>query len=154
MGESLGGSPAIHIASKYAVSGLIILSTYTSLHSIIQGNYLLYAIARAVTTDINYHTDNIRMISKVSCPVLIYHSIDDKLINYSNAMDLLAAINHRKKRLVTIHGDHDKPQFQIEDLEEMVRFLKLDNIQHSDIINMLQIIDNISNLSHEELTNS
>ncbi len=48
-GESLGGSPALHVAARRPVAGLILLSTFTSLHSVFRGNYIIHYLARVVT---------------------------------------------------------------------------------------------------------
>ncbi len=153
-GESLGGTPAIHNASKRPICGLILLSTFTFFHSIIKGNYLLYYLARTVTADINKNTNNLKMIGKTNCRVLIFHSTDDKLIDYGDAIQLIEAVPHTNKKLVNIRGDHDKPQFTEENFRDLVEFLGLRNVSHSDILKILDIVDNISEVVHEEMTSS
>lgn len=143
-GESLGGTPAIYIAARRPVAGLIILSTFTSFHSVIKGNYLLYYLARTVTSDIDENTNNLKMIGQVECPVLIYHSLDDGLIDYGNALDLLAAVPHNNKRLISIRGEHDKPRFSAEDFREIPRFIGVGEIDDDTVDEILNIIDNIS----------
>lgn len=153
-GESLGGVPAIYIASRRPTSGLLLLSTFTSLHAMLSGNYVLYCIARSVTTDINDNTNNLKMIKKVRCPVLIYHSREDKLIDYENAVELLNAVPHSNKKLVTIKGDHSQPKFTSEDFAEIPKFLGLGDVSRSKVDEILEIVESISDVMQGEVTSS
>lgn len=148
-GESLGGTPACHVASKYKVNSLILLSTFTSLHSLIQDKEnpvrdMAYWVLRSVTEDINEDTNNISMISKVTAPVLILHSTEDKLIHYRNAVNLVNAINHRNKTLVPIKGGHASPHVTEEDFQYVLDILNLEEVPPETVRQIVQIIDNLS----------
>lgn len=128
-GESLGGSPACHVASRYGdIKALVLFSTFTSLHDLLRiapsaATALVYKLARVATKDINSLTNNLGMVSKCARPVLVVHSEEDSLIPYNCAVRLHGACRNPRSRLLTIKGDHDSPQLTSEQLRFMVEFL-------------------------------
>lgn len=133
-GESLGGSAGCCVASQCEVHSLILLSPFSSLHSMLRdsGNVVrnsAYSAMRLITTDFQQYTNNAEMIRTVRCPVLIFHSCEDKLIPHSNAVELIAAVPNinggDSKQLVTIKGDHDSPQIGIHEFSYVLRLLGL-----------------------------
>jgi pimeloyl-ACP methyl ester carboxylesterase len=146
-GESLGGSPACYVASKYpGIRGLILLSTFTSLHSLLSKaetstRRLLFALARIATVDINENTNNALFLSKVTSPVLIIHSKYDTLIPYQNAEDLYkSASSCQHPVLLTIEGDHDSPKFDIKAIKGMIDFVGANDKLADDILSLVNSI--------------
>lgn len=131
-GESLGGTPACYIASKYPkIAGLILFSTFASFHQLMEGadtmkKYLTYNLARLVTNDIDYYTNNLGMVSHINrVPVMVLHSKEDTLIPYSNARRLFNSIPHENKKFVTIYGDHIEPEVTVAHIKEITDFIGL-----------------------------
>ena len=117
-GESLGGSPALYTASTYQVKCLVLFSTFASLEHIIPSKYgPLGSILISSVPLLERNTNNIRFIRRVKCPVLIYHSSEDTLIPYNNALILYRNIKHNNKKLVTIKGEHHSPNINAEEFE-------------------------------------
>lgn len=157
-GESLGGTPACWVASKAKnIGGLILLSTFTSLHAMLENppnalHKMLYTIARAVTTDIDVYTNNLEMMKTVYCPVIIYHSVNDQLISYSNATQLIEAANKsKKKRLIPIQGGHETPQFTPEKFSQILYILEIDptTLPPGTMDQIMKIVSEISFASRE-----
>lgn len=150
-GESLGGSPACHVYSNYPVHSLILLSTFSSLHSLLpsNGENVLkrgaYWVLRLISEDINQYTDNAKMLSRGTRPVLLFHSRSDRLIPYSNAEMLLEVLPPgTQKRLVEITGDHDSPKISASNFRAITELLELEPVEDDRIDRIVEIIDNLS----------
>ncbi|MEM9160048.1 MAG: alpha/beta hydrolase [Verrucomicrobiota bacterium] len=80
MGRSLGGAPAIKLASDYEVAGLIVESSFKSIYS------LLIPI-QFVPGD---KFRNASKISDVNCPTLIIHGEKDRVVPVEHGRELAA----------------------------------------------------------------
>lgn len=146
-GESLGGTPAAYAASRIQCSSLLLFSTFASLHELISSydtsvSSIIYGLVRVVTQDIDYDTNNLEFISKVTSPVLILHSKEDTLIPYVNAEKLLDSVKHSNKSIITIRGDHDSPKLNMDNIKQMIEFLQL-TPPESALVEMESIINNL-----------
>jgi fermentation-respiration switch protein FrsA (DUF1100 family) len=99
-GFSLGGAPSVYLASRHAVSGLVLESTFVD------------ALRVPRLPRVPFHRfDNVSRMAGVRCPVLIMHSRDDPVIGFWHAQTLLESVNG-SKRLITFdsggHGDASK----------------------------------------------
>lgn len=103
-GESMGSAVSYHLASKYDVDGLIILSGYSSLAEVING---FVPILGTLLSYIMYLPDNYRLVDKISCKRLIFHSSDDELIPFSQAIKM--SNNSHECELVETVGGHNSP---------------------------------------------
>lgn len=100
-GYSLGGGPAVQIAARYPVAGLVLQSTFTSVFSVKTeiGARLLapFDVFRSAAA-----------LPQVKCPVLIFHGGNDSIIPFEHGMKLFAAAPG-VKRLTSVpganHGD-------------------------------------------------
>jgi fermentation-respiration switch protein FrsA (DUF1100 family) len=94
-GRSLGGAMAIYTASRHAVAGLVLESTFVS--------------AIRVVTNLPLPGDrfrNIDRIGQVHCPTLIMHGTSDEVVPFSHGPKLLAAANDPKLHLWVANGGH------------------------------------------------
>lgn len=110
-GESLGGFPAIDIAMKYDVRGLIVMSSFASLERIPQTpnhHWVLRLLGRSLPI-IKLDIPNYQSIAQVKCPVAIVHSVEDKFINFDHAQTLYNHIGHHKRLLIPVKGTHRRP---------------------------------------------
>lgn len=85
-GESMGSAVSWHLASKYKCSGLIITSGYSSLADVID-DVVLPGLGKLLSF-ITYLPDNKLCAKKISCPVLMFHSINDELIPYKQCLKI------------------------------------------------------------------
>lgn len=123
-GESLGGSVATYLASRYQCASLILMCTFSSIDDIIIDSNL-GNIIKVLGMILPFFANNLpsrEKIKDVQSPIIIIHSIDDELIPYSNARRLYNCISHIRKKLITITGDHGKPKILPQDLREILYF--------------------------------
>jgi fermentation-respiration switch protein FrsA (DUF1100 family) len=84
IGESLGGAVAVNLASRVAVDGLVLQSTFTSAWDMAKTLFpigLLQPIARI-------HFDSAAVIGKISCPKLIIHGGSDEIVPFRLGLKL------------------------------------------------------------------
>lgn len=95
-GFSAGGGPAVDLASRKPLAGLIVESTFTSA-------FRVYLPIQVLPFD---KFDNLEKIAGVSRPVLILHGTADSVIPVQHA-ELLFHAAHEPKRLILFDGvDH------------------------------------------------
>jgi len=101
-GESLGCAIAADLASKVEVRGLVLEEGFTSTADVGQGMFPFLPVRRLVRNKY----DTISKLPGIHIPLLILHSREDTLINFSHAQRLFAAAND-PKQLVELHGGHN-----------------------------------------------
>jgi pimeloyl-ACP methyl ester carboxylesterase len=124
-GESLGGTVACHVASKYNPRALILLATFSSLNDMIDRmvNPGVLAFGMGMTVNSFFHPmDSKRYLQNIRCPVALMHSKDDQLIPYESSKILYDSIPHSKKILFTINGGHATPDLDDETLKRLFAF--------------------------------
>ena len=127
MGESLGGAPSAHLASKYPCSNLVLLSTFSHVLDIFDYGEIkgLGWISWAAGIICKQSIENInikKMLEHVKCPVILVHSKEDKLICYKCAEINYDHIKHKCKSLMTIKGGHASPIIAKSQMEKMLTF--------------------------------
>mmetsp|Transcript_10470 Transcript_10470/g.30727 ORF Transcript_10470/g.30727 Transcript_10470/m.30727 type:complete len:293 (+) Transcript_10470:145-1023(+) len=84
MGRSLGGGPAIFLASRHPCAGLVTLSAFSSLRTVV-GSFLGWG---SWFPDV---FDNEKRIRTVRCPTLVIHGLDDRIVEVGQARELARA---------------------------------------------------------------
>ncbi len=82
-GRSLGSAPAVYLSANRKPNGLILMSPFTSIRDIAQdlvGNFFKYLISNRF--------DNLKLMKKISCDLLIIHGQKDTLISYKHSISL------------------------------------------------------------------
>lgn len=91
MSVSLGCAPSIYLASRYRnIRGMILVSAFTSIVKTLPYNGLF------VLPYIYDMFDNLALIPRTTCPVLLFHGTQDKRVPFHHAIDLLEAFCARK----------------------------------------------------------
>lgn len=124
-GESLGGTVACHVASKYKPRALILLATFSSLDDMISRSVNPAALAMGMQVTVNqfFHPMNSEgYLQNIRCPVALMHSRNDQLIPYESSEILYRAIPHSRKILFTIDGGHATPVLDDETLKQLFAF--------------------------------
>jgi len=119
-GRSLGGAVAIHSTMKFQPKLLIVESTFTSIRDL--GKDLYPYLPIGLLSRSKFHSFD--KISNIHCPILLIHSRDDELINYSHAEKLFARADHPKE-ILTIDGTHndgarDNPEIYQKGLSDFI----------------------------------
>jgi fermentation-respiration switch protein FrsA (DUF1100 family) len=96
-GRSVGSGPAVDLASRHLVAGLILESAFTS----------AFRVMTRVSVLPFDRFDNLCKIKTVHCPVLIIHGTQDSVINASHGRKLFAAANEPKQALWVQGANHN-----------------------------------------------
>ncbi|MDX2506768.1 MAG: alpha/beta hydrolase [Gammaproteobacteria bacterium] len=101
-GRSLGGAVATKLAADVQPGALILESAFSSAEdmakSILPGlSWLVY---------LRFNFDNIAMIKRVHCPLLVMHSPDDEIIPFELGEKVFLAAN-RPKKFIQLQGSHN-----------------------------------------------
>lgn len=126
-GESLGGSVAVRIASTYNLKHLVLLATFSCLDDIPKMSDR-GTIVKMFGRVMPYLTETLRsyeIIQRVTCPITIVHSREDKLINFDHAKKLFENIKHDNKLLIPVTGGHACPVITQDDLNTIYRRCEL-----------------------------
>jgi len=97
-GRSLGGGPAVDLASRAPIGGLILESTFMS----------VFRVVTRVPLFPGDRFENLEKMARVTCPVLVMHGRLDALIPLHHGEALLAAARGPKRSLwvdAAGHGD-------------------------------------------------
>lgn len=123
-GRSLGGAVAAYAASKYLVAGLVIDSAFENLKTMVAD---LYPFVPSSLAAYEFPTEN--YLSKITnIPVMIMHSRNDEIINFSHGQKLFEIANE-PKRFVELRGGHNDNFHESADIhiEHWNQFLNLIN---------------------------
>ena len=91
-GKSLGGAPAIDLATRVQPAGLIVQSSFTSIPGM-AGTLIPHFPGMLLRTKM----DSINKIGRVSCPKLLIHSPADELVPFEMGRQLYAAAAEPKR---------------------------------------------------------
>jgi len=97
LGRSIGGGPAVDLAAREPLAGLIIESSFTTAFRVMTRVPLLPFDKFA----------NIHKLKRVQCPVLIVHGTEDGTIPFGQAKQLFAAANEPKQFLAVEGAGHN-----------------------------------------------
>lgn len=119
-GESLGGAPAVDLASKQEIGGLILDSTFSSARDMAKHIYP-FIPGFLVRTKL----DSLSKIRQVRAPKLFFHSRADRTVPYELAQKLYREADGQKK-FVDIQGGHNDGHVYSQAilLEEITTFVK------------------------------
>ena len=127
-GESLGGTPALKVASSYPCHKLVLFATFASIEDVIWSHYptglmkiLGYGVKATMTP-----MPNKTYIKSVTCPIIILHSKDDDRIPYINAEILANNVSHGNIEIVSFCGSHGCPTFKYDSLPKLAKFLGIE----------------------------
>jgi uncharacterized protein len=117
VGNSLGGSVAVDLASKDGARGLVLENTFASLQELTRSHFGRIA-SRLVTTEL----DSASKIPSYTGPLLQTHGDSDEVVPFAQGKRLFAAANEPKRFVAIADGGHNDGPSQ-EYLEELDRFL-------------------------------
>lgn len=89
-GFSLGAAPAFHIASLFEFGAVIAGAPFISINAWLHELYSFKALSERKNSD---KFPNYSKILKIKCPILIYHGLEDKVINVNHSRFLKQIYN-------------------------------------------------------------
>lgn len=102
-GESLGGGPAVELATKHDHRALVLVFTFTSLPAAAKYHFPFLPVHTFMRT----RFDNLAKIGRCTRPVFIVHGTDDRIVPFSHSEQLFAAANEPKEFLRLEGQGHD-----------------------------------------------
>lgn len=106
-GTSLGGAVAVEVATRQAVAGVILESTFTSAKDVAHILYPFLPVRYFLRTKLN----SIEKIKSVRVPILIVHGSHDTIIPVGFARRLFQAANEPKELYEIPGADHNDTFF-------------------------------------------
>ena len=101
-GRSLGGAVAVDLASRVKAGGLILESTFSSVHDIVD---IAFPILSPFMY-LRYSFDSFSKVKNISVPTLVIHSPEDGVIPFELGVKLFKGIN-TEKDFLQIRGSHN-----------------------------------------------
>jgi abhydrolase domain-containing protein 17 len=86
-GRSLGGGPAVQMATEEKVGGVILQSTFTSVYRVVTQKPVL---------PFDFF-ENVRKLGHIACPILVMHGERDEVIPFAHGKALFAAAAEPKR---------------------------------------------------------
>lgn len=105
-GRSIGSGPAIWLASRFPVGGLILVAAFASINQVIRS--LVGGIVSRVFFE---RFPNISLIGNVSCPTLFIHGEKDSLVPTSQSVALFKQCRARKLLITPPSMEHNTNLF-------------------------------------------
>merc|ERR1719191_701243 len=105
-GRSIGSGPAVYLASKYPVGGLILVSAFSSIKGAVQS-----IVGRFLAWTFHERFPNYRIIANVSCPSLFIHGERDGLIPAEHSLRLFKRCRARKLLITPPKMEHNSNLF-------------------------------------------
>jgi len=105
-GRSIGSGPAIWLASRFPVGGLILVAAFASINQVIRS--LVGSLVSKVFLE---RFPNIQLIGNVSCPTLFIHGEKDSLVPPSQSVALFKQCRARKLLITPPSMEHNTNLF-------------------------------------------
>lgn len=107
LGRSLGSGPAVHLASRFPVGGLILVNGFVSIRAAVE-THAGKALANLAFRDI---FANERLIGNVSCGVLFIHASSDRMVPPEHSVRLFERCRSRKLLITPDNMEHNSHLF-------------------------------------------
>ncbi len=96
-GRSLGGGPAVELATREPVAGLILDGAFMSAYRVMT-HWKLLPFDKF---------ENLRKIKRVRCPLLVIHGTEDRVVEFAHGEKLFAAANEPKQKFWVEFAGHN-----------------------------------------------
>lgn len=117
-GRSLGTAVATYLASKRALTSLVLISPLLSIRNVVKD-----MLGRFVSFAVRDKFRNYKMIEEVQCPILIIHGQNDSLIKYYHATELYNRSKAPCELILPENMDHNEFDFFHEFSEPLLDFI-------------------------------
>jgi len=107
LGRSLGSSPAVFLASRFPVGGLLLVNAFTSLANV--GELFVGSSVSRMVFGNTWNNESI--IGNVSCAVLLIHAARDRTVPTGHSATLFEKCRSRKLLVTPEHMEHNSHLF-------------------------------------------
>jgi len=122
LGQSMGSAPAVHLAAHRPVAGVVLISPFRSMLSLVAGKFPYLPVGWILRSPFRSDLD----MPAIAAPVLIMHGKDDTLVPVSSARELAALATTKVKFELVRGAGHGPGLFENEMIEQIDRFLGID----------------------------
>lgn len=119
-GQSLGTSPAIHVAAKRMVAGVVLVSPFKSMLSLVQEKIPYLPISLLLKSPFRTDLD----IGAVTAPIIIFHGDRDTLVPIASAKALVALATTDVAFEVIAGAGHNDGLFSRDMLDRIAAFIE------------------------------
>lgn len=105
-GRSIGSGPAVYLASRFPVGGLILVAAFASVKEVIRT-----LVGKMVAWAFTERFPNLALIGNVSCPTLFIHGERDSLVPASQTVALFRRCRARKLLITPPNMEHNTNLF-------------------------------------------
>lgn len=105
-GRSIGSGPAVFLASRFPVGGLILVAAFASIKEVIRS-----LVGRMIAWAFTERFPNLAQIGNVSCPTLFIHGERDSLVPPSQTVSLFRRCRARKLLITPPNMEHNTNLF-------------------------------------------
>jgi len=105
-GRSIGSGPAVYIASRFPVGGLILVAAFASIREVIR-----CLVGSLIAMGFAERFPNLSLIGNVSCPTLFIHGEKDNLVPPSQSVALFRQCRARKLLITPPGMEHNTNLF-------------------------------------------
>lgn len=105
-GRSIGSGPAIWLASRFPVGGLILVAAFASINQVIRS-----LVGGLISKAFVERFPNVSLIGNVSCPTLFIHGEKDSLVPPSQSVALFKQCRARKLLITPPSMEHNTNLF-------------------------------------------
>ncbi|WP_411030815.1 alpha/beta hydrolase [Spongiimicrobium sp. 3-5] len=99
-GRSLGSGIAAQLASKNVPAQLIMETPYYSLLDVAKDRFPFLPVSWLL----KYKIPSYDFVTRVTCPITIFHGTDDNVVPYDSGKRLFDSISNNQKKMFTIKG--------------------------------------------------
>lgn len=92
IGRSLGSGPACSLASKKLSAGLILISPFKSIKSVVKS-----AFGRFASFFIAERFKNIEILHEIKCPIFFIHGKKDRIVSFDHSLDMALVCEKNKQ---------------------------------------------------------
>lgn len=121
-GRSIGSGPAVYLAANRNPGALILISPFKSIRETAAS---ILGVMKFIIAD---RFNNLGIISKVTCPLLLIHGQKDNLIPFSHSVELAKNTSGPYELLLPEEMDHNEFNLYEDFLEPIMQFLKRHNL--------------------------
>ena len=118
-GHSLGSGPATWLATQQPAAALVLFGAFTSIPDVGADTYPYMPVRRLATI----HFSSVERLPQVHLPVLVAHTLADKVVPYAHGLKLFAAANEPKRLLSLDAAGVDRLGGHVNGLYENVALL-------------------------------
>lgn len=108
---SLGGTIAMKLTEKFNIRAVILEGVMTSIEDVIYDMNLIRYDLIPINLILKYDFNTLESLKKLDKPMLVLHSIDDKVVPFNHAEVIYQNIKNKNKKVIELSGNHQDAHY-------------------------------------------